>query len=230
MMIHAPRPGRLSSVSRIALAFALLGFSACGESAAPSLAADTAGEPVKDDGWYPHEGGLLRFRAQIRFGEELVNKRPSNAMPEGWEFGRVSAVASDSEGNVYVFHRGPSADPIVVFGASGRGKSTLVKTVLLTMAAQHSPHLLHMYALDFGRGGLKGIRALPHLGASIDASQPERVEQLFRMLRGMMNERQERLAKFASIEDYNAQFKDQPEFLFPAPLVRQGQVKEEGLG
>ena len=107
----------------------------------------------------------------------------------------------------------------MVFGASGRGKSTFVKTVLLSMAAQHSPHRLHMYALDFGRGGLKGIRALPHLGASIDASQPERVEQLFRMLRGMMVERQERLAKFASLEDYNAQFKDQPEFLFPSAIV-----------
>ena len=112
-----------------------------------------------------------------------------------------------------------SADPIVVFGASGRGKSTFIKTVLMTMAAQHSPHLLHMYALDFGRGGLKAIRALPHLGASIDASQPERVEQLFRMLRGMMVERQAQLAKFASIEDYNAQYKDQPEFLFPSAVV-----------
>ena len=35
-----------------------------------------------------------------------------------------------------------------------------------------------MYALDFGRGGLKAIKDLPHLGASIDASEIARVDQL----------------------------------------------------
>lgn len=41
-------------------------------------------------------------------------------MPEGWRFGRVSAVAADSAGRVYVFHRGPKADPIIVFDAQGK--------------------------------------------------------------------------------------------------------------
>ena len=40
-------------------------------------------------------------------------------MPDGWSFGRVSAVATDSSGDVYVFHRGDVADPIVVFNAEG---------------------------------------------------------------------------------------------------------------
>ncbi|MDW8326541.1 MAG: FtsK/SpoIIIE domain-containing protein [Anaerolineales bacterium] len=112
-----------------------------------------------------------------------------------------------------------AADPIVVFGASGRGKSTFVKSLLLALAAQRSPHELHMYALDFGRGGLRAIKPLPHCGATIDASQPERVAQLFRMIRSLMNERQERLARYASLEDYNAQHRDNPELLFPAVVV-----------
>ncbi len=65
-------------------------------------------------GWYPHEGGLLRYRVHIRFGEE------PDTMPEGWKFGRVSAVATDSAGEVYVFQRGRKADPIVVFDAKGK--------------------------------------------------------------------------------------------------------------
>ena len=64
-------------------------------------------------GWYPHEGGLMEYRVAIRYGQE-----PST-MPEGWTFGRVSAVASDSSGNVFVFHRGDVADPIIVFDAEG---------------------------------------------------------------------------------------------------------------
>ena len=65
-------------------------------------------------GWYPHEGGLMKYRVQIRFGEE------PDTMPDSWKFGRVSAVATDSQGLVYVFQRGPKADPIVVFDPKGK--------------------------------------------------------------------------------------------------------------
>ena len=65
-------------------------------------------------GWFPHEGGLLKYKVQIRFGEE------PDTMPDGWKFGRVSAVAVDANGNVYAFQRGPKADPIVVFSPDGK--------------------------------------------------------------------------------------------------------------
>jgi DNA-binding beta-propeller fold protein YncE len=65
-------------------------------------------------GWYPHEGGLLKYRVMIRFGEE------PDTLPEGWRFGRVSAVGVDKAGNVYAFQRGPRADPVVVFDANGK--------------------------------------------------------------------------------------------------------------
>jgi DNA-binding beta-propeller fold protein YncE len=41
-------------------------------------------------------------------------------MPAGWKFGRVSAVTVNSRGEVFVFHRGPKADPIVVFDGKGK--------------------------------------------------------------------------------------------------------------
>jgi DNA-binding beta-propeller fold protein YncE len=65
-------------------------------------------------GWYPHEGGLMKYRVNIRFGEE------PDTMPVGWKFGRVSSVATDSAGHVYVFHRGAKADPLIVFDAKGK--------------------------------------------------------------------------------------------------------------
>ena len=65
-------------------------------------------------GWYPHEGGLMKYRVNIRFGEE------PDTMPDGWKFGRVSAVAINAKGEVYVFQRGPKADPIVVFDGKGK--------------------------------------------------------------------------------------------------------------
>jgi DNA-binding beta-propeller fold protein YncE len=106
----------MKHLTRLALLLTLAS-PACSD--APAPAAANAEEAPRDDGWYPHEGGQLRYRAHIRFGEELPNKRPSNAMPADWEFGRVSAVGTDSDGNVYVFQRGASADPILVFDREG---------------------------------------------------------------------------------------------------------------
>ena len=79
--------------------------------AAQAPAASAPAQP----GWHPHEGGLLRYRVNIRFGEE------PDTMPAGWKFGRVSAVATSPDGQeVYVFQRGPKADPLVVFDAKGQ--------------------------------------------------------------------------------------------------------------
>src|SRR5262245_5613470 len=67
-----------------------------------------------EQGWYPHEGGLMKYRVNIRFGEE------PDTMPEGWKFGRVSSVATDAAAKeVFVFHRGKKADPLIVFDIKG---------------------------------------------------------------------------------------------------------------
>ncbi len=112
-----------------------------------------------------------------------------------------------------------ASDPLAIFGAAGRGKTTFLKSLILSLAATRTPAELNVFMLDFGRGGLKGISKLPHVGATIDASQPERVEQLFRLILGQMKERQERLSAFASLEDYNAHKQGDPANMFPVILV-----------
>jgi len=67
------------------------------------------------EGWYPHEGGLLRYRVAIRFGIE----QNGGTLPAGFTFGRVSAVTHDAQGNVYVFHRGTDHN-VAVFDGTGR--------------------------------------------------------------------------------------------------------------
>jgi DNA-binding beta-propeller fold protein YncE len=52
------------------------------------------------------------MRADTRFG--------ADGLPDGWWFGRVSAVVTDADGLVYVAHRGPMGDPIVVLDQEGR--------------------------------------------------------------------------------------------------------------
>ncbi len=140
----------------------------------------------------------------------------SGPLPMAAEFGLVD---NPFRAEQQVLKIDLSNDPVAVFGAAGRGKTTFVKSLLLSLGAAHSPAELNIFALDFGRGGLKSIADMPHVGATIDASQPERVEQLFRLIAGLMKDRQERLASYASIEDYNAQKKDNPEQLIPMVVV-----------
>ena len=66
------------------------------------------------DGWHPHPGSLLKYSVEIRFGEE------PETMPAGMKFGRVSAVTTDAQSNVYVFKRDPATDQLVVFNSDGK--------------------------------------------------------------------------------------------------------------
>lgn len=76
--------------------------------AASIVAADS---PV---GWHNHEGSLLKYKVNIRWGAE------PETIPNNGHFGRVSAVATDSKGEVYVYHRGKHAEPLSVFDANGK--------------------------------------------------------------------------------------------------------------
>jgi peptidylamidoglycolate lyase len=78
------------------------------------LLVPVAGALLAQQGWYPPEGGLLKYRVNLFFGQEP----PS--MPEGFELGRVSSVATDAQGNVYVFHRGRKGDPLIIFDKDGK--------------------------------------------------------------------------------------------------------------
>ena len=66
------------------------------------------------DAWHPHPGALMKYSVEIRFGEE------PETMPEGMKFGRVSAVTTDNDGNVYVFKRDAKTDQLVVFDPQGK--------------------------------------------------------------------------------------------------------------
>lgn len=74
------------------------------------MESNITGRPT-DERWNAHEGGQLQMRVDSRFG--------ADGMPEGWWFGRVSAIAATDD-EVFVAHRGPAGDPIVVFGRDGQ--------------------------------------------------------------------------------------------------------------
>ncbi|MBX3010470.1 MAG: AAA family ATPase [Caldilineaceae bacterium] len=108
-----------------------------------------------------------------------------------------------------------------LFGASGWGKTTFIRTLVLSLAATHSPDQLHIYILDLGGRSLLALKELPHVGAVIipdEEGYQERVEQLLRELTDIVEARKTHLtdAGFLDLYKYNAA---NPTKALPAILV-----------
>lgn len=99
---------------------------------------------------------------------------------------------------------------VVLFGAAGWGKTTFLKSLILSLAATHNPAELHIYILDFGGRTLEALENLPHVGAIIRPDEEERVNRLLRKLDSILEERKEIFSRaqvnsFYSYNSYNHQ-------------------------
>jgi S-DNA-T family DNA segregation ATPase FtsK/SpoIIIE len=77
----------------------------------------------------------------------------------------------------------------LIYGASGAGKTALMRTLAASLALHATPEQLHIYCLDFASRGLGGLEALPHCGSVIAGDDDERVKRLLRMLRTEIDRR-----------------------------------------
>jgi S-DNA-T family DNA segregation ATPase FtsK/SpoIIIE len=77
-----------------------------------------------------------------------------------------------------------------VIGGPQSGKSTALLTLVLGLAATHSPDRLQFYCLDYGGGALTSLIGLPHVGAVANRRQPELVRRTLAELRGILAARE----------------------------------------
>ncbi len=64
---------------------------------------------------------------------------------------------------------------IAVAGGPQSGKSTMVRTILASLALTHTPREVQFYCLDFGGGTLSGLAGLPHTSGVAARMDGERV-------------------------------------------------------
>jgi DNA segregation ATPase FtsK/SpoIIIE-like protein len=110
---------------------------------------------------------------------------------------------------------------VVLFGASGWGKTSFMRTLIVSLAATHSPDEFHAHVLDLGGRNLEVLRALPHVGTIImpdERGYEERVQQLVRELNDIADERKRLFSEagVTTLYEYNSQF---PDRMLPAILV-----------
>ncbi len=106
----------------------------------------------------------------------------------------------------------------VIFGASGWGKTTFLRTLVATLAATHSPTELHVYILDFGGRQMNVLRDLPHVGEIITPDEEEKVTRLLRRLDQELNRRKTVLSD-ADADDLYRYNSANPTAVIPAMLI-----------
>ena len=79
---------------------------------------------------------------------------------------------------------------LVVTGSPQTGKSTLVRTLILSAAIRYAPGDVVFYCIDYGGGSLAPLRELPHVAAVATRVDPERITRTVNDVRSALDQRE----------------------------------------
>jgi DNA segregation ATPase FtsK/SpoIIIE, S-DNA-T family len=109
----------------------------------------------------------------------------------------------------------------ILFAGPSTGKSTFVRSLVLSLAAAYPPDALHIHVLDLGGRSHQLLNTLPHVGTVIvpdDKGYAEQIELLWRDLANLLRERKELFTQHGaqSLLEYNSRF---PAHALPAVVL-----------
>ncbi|QWT24549.1 FHA domain-containing protein [Subtercola sp. PAMC28395] len=87
---------------------------------------------------------------------------------------------------------------MAIFGTGGSGKSAALRTIAVAASVTLRGGPVQVYGLDFGAGGLRMLKDLPHVGSIVSGDDDERVVRLLRKLRDLVEDRAKRYAELGA--------------------------------
>jgi S-DNA-T family DNA segregation ATPase FtsK/SpoIIIE len=85
-----------------------------------------------------------------------------------------------------------AAGHAVVTGGPQSGKSTLLRSMLLSLALTHTPEEVQFFCIDFGGGTLAALDGLPHSGGVAGRLEPDIVRRILAEVAGVLATREQR--------------------------------------
>ncbi|WP_067695598.1 FtsK/SpoIIIE domain-containing protein [Nocardia jejuensis] len=82
-----------------------------------------------------------------------------------------------------------------VVGGSRSGKSTTLRTMIMSAAIRYTPEQIQFYCIDFGGGLLRDVAGLPHVGSVACTHDDEMIRRSVGELLTLLREREERFAR-----------------------------------
>jgi S-DNA-T family DNA segregation ATPase FtsK/SpoIIIE len=83
-----------------------------------------------------------------------------------------------------------SGGHVGIVGGPQSGKSTMIRTLVTSLALTHTPREVQFYCLDFGGGTLAGLAALPHVGSVTGRLDVERLHRTVAEIDGIISRRE----------------------------------------
>ncbi|MFJ1967622.1 type VII secretion protein EccCa [Streptomyces sp. NPDC087903] len=80
---------------------------------------------------------------------------------------------------------------VAVAGGSQSGKSTVLRTLIASLALTHTPAEVQFYCLDFGGGTLSSLAGLPHVGGVAARLDSERISRTVAEVTAVFNHREQ---------------------------------------
>ena len=120
----------------------------------------------------------------------------------------VGLIDDPAEARQYPLEFNLNRHHLAIHGDSGMGKSSFLRTLLITLVATHSPNELHAYILDLGGRAFAGFERFPHVGAVLYADEEtfaERLQRLLEKLEQLVEARQQLISEAGAsgFGDYN---------------------------
>jgi DNA segregation ATPase FtsK/SpoIIIE, S-DNA-T family len=88
-----------------------------------------------------------------------------------------------------------AAGHAAVVGAPRSGKSTMMRTLICSLALLHTPQEVQLYCLDFGGGSLAGLSVLPHVGGVATRLDATRARRTVAEVQGVLTRRERAFAE-----------------------------------
>lgn len=84
---------------------------------------------------------------------------------------------------------------IAVYGDPSTGKTTLLQTLIMSIAMTRKPDEASIYIMDFGGGNMITFEDLPHVGGIVYPNQPGKLQKLMLLVNNMLLDRQNSFPK-----------------------------------
>jgi S-DNA-T family DNA segregation ATPase FtsK/SpoIIIE len=88
-----------------------------------------------------------------------------------------------------------AAGNVVIVGGPQSGKSTMLRSMLASLALTHSPREVQFFCLDFGGGALRGLDGLPHLSGVAGRRDVEAVRRTVAEVNALIDDRETRFTE-----------------------------------
>lgn len=151
----------------------------------------------------PEQLPLSHIRAGLQAGWDGQTWQPGSA----WMEPLVGLLDQPHQRSQVPLALPLSQGHLAIYGAPGTGKTTLLQTIALSLALDHTPDELNLYMLDFGGRRMKLFESLPHVGGVVLPDNDEHIKRLFFMLQQEIDQRKDGLVRagVSSFAEYHRQ-------------------------